>query len=292
MAERLHELVCAYKASGQGLEAIFSRIAADIYREPRRYGFDSEDDVAEAFERYRERIRGFPARYVDKGVPFDAYLTVSLRFIARSMRRLRRQSLERDIVCERAERWNVETGEHVMTPCQDLSATYDSREVEELFVRLGLGKGEAGAIRAEAFRSRLVYLYLKCAWSADDEDTLRVASIAGVQADWLAAVVAQARRYLEHERERYERCCLARDRSWSRPRLLEARLCDEVEPARRERLTAKIGRERARYAAARAKFSNMRPLVPNAVVARILGVPKGTVDSGIYYLKRLKMATA
>ena len=64
------------------------------------------------------------------------------------------------------------------------------------------------------------------------------------------------------------------------------RLRSEVEDDKRSRLQDSLGRERRCLESARREIRAFRPTVPNSVVARILGVPKGTVDSGLYYLKR------
>lgn len=77
-----------------------------------------------------------------------------------------------------------------------------------------------------------------------------------------------------------------RNASWTRIRLLEARLADESDPYREEKLGSFIERERGRYAKAKAELASLRTVVPNSIVARILGIPKGTVDSGLYYLRK------
>jgi hypothetical protein len=77
-----------------------------------------------------------------------------------------------------------------------------------------------------------------------------------------------------------------RNGSWCRLRFLETRLREELEQPRREKLSSALERERIRFERARSELRSFRPVVPNAVVARILGVPKGTVDSGLYYLKK------
>lgn len=286
MEEPLQDLVLEYQAKGTGLETIRRRIAAELYRDPGRYGFEGEDDAAEALERHQERILGLAERYVDRGAPFEAYLAVSLRFLARSMRRDRKRSRERELVCEKAEAWAAEARE---SEAGEGGGRFRIEEVEP-GTRAVLRPAAARSSSVDALQSRIVFLYLKCAWEADDAETSRVAEAAGVPQDWLAAAAGQSRRFLETERYRFERLRERRDRSWSRLRLLEGRLAAECEPPARERLSASIGRERERFRRAREVIRKFKPIVPNSVVAKILGVPKGTVDSGLYYLKRLEGA--
>lgn len=277
---RLHDLVISYKAGHVDLDSVFERIASEIYGNPSRFGFDGDDDAAEALCRFRRRIRSLPDRYQDLGAPFEAFLVTSLRFLARTMRRERRREREREYVCEVSEGWKLEakTSEYAEPPgavVGPLPAPPPSP-----------GRNSPTSLELAAFRTRLIFLYLKCAWDADDEKTRRIAEATEVPEDWLAAALAQALRSLEAERCRYERLSGKRDKSWSRVCLLEARLATEIEGEKRDRIAASLAREKRHLESVRREIRSFRPTVPNSVVARILGVPKGTVDSGLYYLKR------
>jgi hypothetical protein len=310
--EKLHELVVAYKASGKGRDAIIEQVAAMLYTSHETYGFDDEDDAADAFLKYRERIARLVDRFEDRGLPFDAYLATSLRFLARTVRRERRRCMERTILCERSasddssDAWRraeadpTEAGDGEggapIAPGICLPFRADPGASGPMESRAPSGRprrrprARGGLVRSspsEAARSsRLVFLAVKCAWELDDESVDRVADSAGVPRDWLASAVGQARRSLEPELSRRDRLVERRNSSWCRRRLLESKLEGETDPMRRERMEASLDRERRRFGKALEELGAFRPVVPNSVVARILGVPKGTVDSGLYYLRR------
>lgn len=279
-ATTLDDLVHAYRTGISTRERVIERVAELVYREPWRYGFDDEDAAADALMKHRERIEALADRFEDRGVGFEVYLSSCLRYLARTMRRERHRAFERDLVCERAG-----------------ASSARSPEIEEMHRPWG-GELEAAAVisarwtrtpaeaEAAAFASRLVFLALKCAWEVDDELAERVASASGIDPAWLGSALGQARRSLESERCRYERMQGRRNGSWCRLRLLESRLGGETDDNRRRLALAAMERERLRLSRAREEMAAFKPVVPNSVVARILGVPKGTVDSGLYYLKR------
>lgn len=271
---KIESLARAYFATGKGKERIFAAIAEQLYREPQLYGFEDEDAAAEALLRHRERILRLVERYVPRGSSFEAYLATSLRFIARSMRRVRKREAERELVCEKAESLSLEGRDQA-----------SADESESLLDFPGSESDHSLCVRRRAFAKRLLYLFLKCSWSATETETRNVARAAGLSEDWLAAALGQSRRFLEAERNRYERLALRRDRAWVRVHLLENRLAEELEEARRESLGAALTRAREAHRSALTELRAFKPLVPNAIVARILGVPKGTVDSGLFYLK-------
>ncbi len=277
-------LVAAYKKGGEGLEAIYEGIARLLYADPARFGFDGDDDAAEAICRYRKRIRTLATRYIDNGSSFEAYLTSSLRYIARTMRRENRRRKERDAVCERNEVWDYENRSVRAALHPALRGIAEDGEPLESQVRPL--RPRVSSTELAAFKNRLVFLYLKCAWESSDEKTRQVANVAGVNEEWLAAATAQSLRSLESERRRHEKLSNRRDRSWGRLRLLEAKLHEEIDITAKSQIEASMIRERIRLERVRGDLRAFRPIVSNSVVARVLGVPKGTVDSGLYYLKK------
>jgi len=314
MSEKpLHDLVVAYKRNGTGRESIMERVASIVYESHEAYGFDDEDAAADAFLKYRDRISRLVDRFEDRGLPFDAYLATSLRFLAKTVRRERRRESERAQVCERAaaedfsEAWHAEETrsaedhrEGSRAPMEPgLCAPLRDGGAAGLALRcVGAREGRPGrrprakggpaprSVVEVARSSRIVFLAIKCAWELDDGSVARIADSAGVPRDWLASAVGQARRSLEPERARRDRLVERRNSSWCRRRLLESRLECEADPQRRDRMEASLERERRRFGRALEELGAIRPIVPNSVVARILGVPKGTVDSGLYYLRK------
>ena len=299
MRERtLHDLVLAYRSSGEGRDRIMEKVAALVYGSHGKYGFDDEDDAANALLKFWGRISKLIDRFEDRGLPFDAYLAVSLRYLARTVRRDRRRSVDRESVCERAALPEVSTIDPMPEIAESFAvqeSTYRGAQTERAEDGRGVSKRRPRArgciiprcpAEAAAYSSRLVFLAVKCAWEIDEEGIARTAAAAGVGREWLAAAIEQARRSLESERSRVERLAERRNASWARLRLLEARLADESDPYREERLFSFMERERGRYAKAKAELASLRTVVPNSVVARILGIPKGTVDSGLYYLRK------
>jgi hypothetical protein len=278
-----HALVLEYKRSGRGLDVIMERLAARLYAFPGRYGFESQDDAAEALFKYGKRLARLIDRFEDRGSSFDAYLSTSLRYLARTIKRERRKEALREMVCEGAQ-VSFDLGERMDSP-------EHPEESPPAEMPSGLSRCHASA-QEGAFKSRLVYLYLKCAWEVDESMTDRVSALSGIEPGKLVAAAAQARRSLEAERQRFERMSLRRNSSWCRLRLIEARIREEPDGERVRRLRALLERERARYQRARRELEAFKPVVPNSVVARILGIPKGTVDSGLYYLKKKTLRQA
>jgi len=294
----LNALVLAYRASGEGRDLIMEKVAALVYDAHDKYGFDDEDDAANALLKFRGRIVRLIDRFEDRGHSFDAYLATSLRYLARTARRERRRASEREMVCERAAFPEIERIDADFTATESFEALRSTREIQlpecgkavrratKRRPRARGGLMPRCSAEAAAYSNRLVFLAVKCAWEIDDEGVSRAAGAAGVSREWLAAAVEQGRRSLASERSRIERLVERRNASWTRLRLLEVRMADEADRYRKAKFSLAIDRELLRFARVKEELGTLRTIVPNSIVARILGIPKGTVDSGLYYLRK------
>jgi len=322
----LNEILTSYRQGAVSRESVFDRIAEEVYNNPRRFGFDQEDDAAEVLLARRERILILVDRFEDRGSSFEAYLASSMSYLARSLRRTKKRSAEREFVCEKAECWEREDlslesysvlvdesgeGRHAFVqpkaakffsnaaatssrdkrrPRSSRASRCSERGVKALTFDPLSGENAVVPSCGRAASSRLVFLYLKCAWEVSDLELSKVAEHSGMSTDRLAHASAQARRFLEPERLRFERLAERRDRSWMRLRILEKRQQEEAELEKRQKLDGDLSREKRRFSHIRSEIAAFKPLVPNSVVAMILGVPKGTVDSGLFHFKR-RLAT-
>jgi hypothetical protein len=271
-----------WRASPRGSEEFLAYLSRYLYSEPGLCGFDSPDAAAEALLAYRSRIASLLDRYRECGSSFDAYVVTSLRFLAKSQRRAEKRRRERECACERSALF--------LSREKDEWGSEDEAEDSPAFATGAASEGPRRCGRdtrrhRKARGTRVLYLFLKCAWNAGDRETKTVAEYTGLSEEWLTQALGHARRFLEAERSRFERITARRDRSWSAQRILESRLAEEYDELGREAIARAHERARREYEAALEELRRFRPLVPNSVVARILRVPKGSVDSGLHYLR-------
>ena len=73
---------------------------------------------------------------------------------------------------------------------------------------------------------------------------------------------------------------------WIRLRVLEFRLETCLLNEEKEYILCSLKRCRARYARLLEKRGRRRSVVSNESISEILGVPKGSIDSGLFYLRK------
>lgn len=277
--DELNALVDRKKKGEAGLGGIIlEKIAKDVYEKPGLYGFKSEDDVGEVFERYWARIGGLADRYEDMGCGFQAFLIASLRYMARSIRR------------KNAFRYDREE-----TINEDAKATLDSElairrlpltSIRHHRVLSGIPPRGDESISAAAFRRRMLFICVKCAHVIDDGEAEGIANVVGLKEDELLRTLARARASGLGVRQRTDARRRGRDAAWLRMGAASRRLAREVDPETRRILAASIERDRGLYRRAVSLIARSNPMLSNKAVAELLGVPKGTVDCGVGRIMR------
>lgn len=246
---------------------IMESIAKAVYAQPRHYGFKDEDEVGEAFCAYWPRICGLVERYADRGASFNAYLTSSLRYLALSIRR------------DRAKRFYKESAFIADSP--SMAPAYEGEHALMPGSLSGVGKS---ARTLCAYKERVRYLCVKCAASFDEIQLSAMAK--SIDSDSASLLHAYERlRICLQEREAYQNAKrISRNAAWLRMGANQLRLQGEYDPERRRFLQERIERDRRIYTRAIYALNRMRRQGSNLFVAKLLGVPKGTVDAGLYRL--------
>jgi RNA polymerase sigma factor (sigma-70 family) len=277
--ENLTERVIAYQRSNGGLEELVTALAPRIYAYPRhKLGLD-EDACGDFYVYFQPRLLRLLARFKDQGKPFESYLCSVLSWQLKNFARERRRSERGWKTALRLEAAD-QAGQ-----CAPAEAEPDS------WPRMPGFPGEAelrlrGLLEKECDRRNLVLLALKCLHSLTPERIESLCSLTGFSEDLLHGYVSRLRVRTEPRQGRLKAFRERRNRAFSQARLLETELSEETDPARRDCLAALLARARRRMRTAILRMSRVLINPTNREIAEVMGIPKGTVDSGLYWLKR------
>jgi hypothetical protein len=278
-ADETGELVPFIEELSPGESAAFYSLAEDVFSRPRHFGFESGDEAAEAFLCYKVRLRTIirKSRAIS-GNP-GAYIDSCLRFLAKSVRRSHRKKEFNDLVL-------AASGGSEDCQAQVISLEPADEELQEIVETFSNIAPSWFLDRLRPREKRLLFLSLKCAWEIDDDLEEKVALRIGVPSPWLCSLLHQARASVEGSRECLVRLHERKNALWVKSRLLESQLEDrDLSPDLRLNLERRAALCRGQYLALQERISKYKLLVSNRVVAEILRVPKGSVDSGLFYLR-------
>jgi len=272
--ENLTQKVLQYQKTGQGLNEIVEEIGPRVYQFPRRtMGWD-EDACGDFYVFIHPRLIRLLHRFRDQGRPFESYLWAVLNWQLRNFARDRHRDERRWQVSLRVDPGALVTREdHGADQAEDLDA-------------LGASAAFAPCLRSDADRRNFLFLVLKCSRLLDPERAPALARLAGVTTQRLLGL-ASALRDLRGAREaRQETFRGRRNACYAAIRVLEAEIASETDAEKLASLRERLCRMRRRMAAAMQHMSRVALAPTNREIGRVLGVPKGTVDSGLFWLKR------
>jgi RNA polymerase sigma factor (sigma-70 family) len=271
--ESLTEKVLQYQRTHEGLRALVNEIAPRVYQFPRRtMGWD-EDACGDFYVFIHPRLIRLVDRFRDQGKPFESYLWAVLGWQLRNFARERKRS-------ERSWQVSLRFGQGDLVASDRDEVGESDAQPLRAFARLG------AVIRSGADRRNFLFLVLKCSRALDEETARPLASIAGVTSEALLSLASALREMRLSREQRLETLRCRRNKAYAQSRLLETELQVETAPERIESLEKCLLRTRRRVRSAASRMARVGISPTNLEIARILGVPKGTVDSGLYWLKK------
>jgi RNA polymerase sigma factor (sigma-70 family) len=269
----LTEKVLAWQRTREGLDELMRELAVRAYRYPRRkMGWD-EDACGDFYLFIHPRLLRLVDRFRDQGKPFESYLFTVLAWQLRNFARDRRQA-------ER--KWNValriDAGDGFAPPAPPVS---------DGCVRAGVLSGclERLVVSA-ADRRNFLFLVLKCARTIPEEKLASFAATAGIDGQRLRELAGALREARAGREKRLETFRRRRNRAFAAERLLQEELRTETDPRERRVREEALERVRRRMRLAMQRMARVGLSPTNRQIAALLGVPKGTVDSGLYWLKK------
>jgi|WetSurMetagenome_2_1015567.scaffolds.fasta_scaffold172571_2 DNA-directed RNA polymerase specialized sigma24 family protein len=274
--ENLTEKVAAFQRSRDGLPQLVALLAPRVLEYPRRkLGWD-EDACAEFYAFFQPRLERLLRRFIDQGKPFESYLCSVMSWQLKNFARERKRS-------ERC--WAVSLRLDPGPGLQEEGALEDECEPASVLPS-PLQARVAGLLVSPSDKRNLLLLALKCLRSAPPERLSSIAAVAGMSPERLGGILAWLRGKSAPREMRLESFRVRRNRAYSQAILLETELREEVDPGRRADIQKRLCGARRRMRTAVARMSRVHCGPTNREIAEALGLPKGTVDSGLYWLKR------
>lgn len=269
--------VLDYKRTGTGLEELLNLLAERIYFSMPGGRYLSEDERSDFFCFFYPKLTSLIQRFQYNGISFTAYLNKTIRFQVKGFRisKIRENRLQKlygsvlfwENVEEEELTYGVET---CMIP----------RQVRKVLKIEGDGK-----IHDPAYQRRLLYLILKNAYFIDLESLDYLAVLGGFEPKWLLQIVEEIRSFLLFKEVRLAGLIKRRNLTLLKIYRLQELLTWSDESSKKE-LLFQIQKSRKRLAEYIADIRKVHFYPTNREISLITGIPKGTIDSSLFELKR------
>jgi len=277
----LTERVKACQQSGVGRERLHRDLEVMAYEYPRQWHNLTEDDCGEFYLFFRSRIPRLIDRYQDWGKPFEAYIRTCLKWQLRTYLRRKHKDGIHHRLLEDKEFVKGTMIRSVEEGCFT-AETAPADLVQSVRGALLRPNGR----KEDSMKRRLVILTLKSCMIVRPLHLRAVSVAADVDFDWLLSRWELLCACMERKRARLALLRARRNYSYFRLQYLERRLEKAIEPVERGRLRKEMALQRRRICRTHREIICVPKCPTNAELAVVMGVPKGSVDSSLYYIKR------
>ena len=287
MTPSITEEVVRFQATGDGWKALSDRISLYAYRYPRLASDWDEDRCSEFFMSFYPRIR----RLVDRYRPdysFETYLCSCLKWHMKTF-------LDHVTTGEYYDSWWTDPDRAELDGCGSVMELPDGCRDGWAAEDAG-GTGAVGIFRTDrtgsiadpAFRRRLLYVLMPQAADPSGSQVEILAGLVGRDPADLADRVRDARETVAWKVEARERLRRRRNECWYRMKDAARRgRAEEVcDGGRYREWKRKEQTWRSRYESASRHLRETKVQPTHRDISRILGVPQGTISSGLHLLRK------
>ena len=262
MDDSLTQSVVDYQKGLTALDEVRNLVLLEAFRHLGRYRRKGEDEVSEFLLQFHGRIEGLLGRFHCQGLPFRHFLLRSLRWQWNSFRadrgRLRRQA-----------RLVAEAG--LVDPDQVMAEP---------------GGWESSPALTPMDRKRLLLLALKASPWLEERHWEALSRETGLELPWLQACQHRLQAATERNRGRRQRLLDKRGEVFYRRLVAEDDARQEVDPERRQVHERRASFYRTRLTNLARREQSVSSAPTHRDLAQLLGMPKGSVDSSLYHLKK------
>ena len=274
--ESLNALVAYYQNTGLGLAEIVNRLALRIYNYPLGKRQASEDDCGEFYLYFYPRLIRMLGRFQDRGKPFEWYFNSVLCWHYKVYCSRKRKDQIRWAVARSVLFWELpDPGPALPAP----ALSVDPVETVIPFDRFGCS-------RETTCRKRILLLALKNVRHLDDCAIHWISGFAAVEEDHLVALVERLRANLYKQELRLHRLYRRQNKIFTKIFLFQRDLLWEVDPEVKAQLALSLCELRRALRSVQRKIRRVRLHPSNREIAELLHIPKGTIDTSLYWLRR------
>ncbi|MFP4180426.1 MAG: hypothetical protein ACLFSA_10270 [Spirochaetaceae bacterium] len=273
--ESLTQAVLKYQRTGEGGKETIDTIALRVYRIAHLKEDWDADDAGDFFCYFFPKIPKLVEQYRDTGSSFEVYLHVHLLWAIKGYaKKLKARRYEETLTTYNTF-WEVHEN-----PVEIPAPRADVPERLQSLYKIS----REGELTSTMWKQRFIFLILREAEYLDHYYIEKIVNATGLNRKWLLNCVVTLKERMKKRKRRLESLRQKRNHWFYRYYLLQLRLSDTYDPEKRQYLFRQLSLSHDRFTRATERVMRMHAHPTNQDISEVLNVPKGSVDSGIYYV--------
>ena len=274
----INEKVIQYKQTNDNLENLVHELGIHVYSLLKNKFKLDDEERSEFFCEFYPKIPDLIKRFKFSGIPFEGYLISSIRWDIKYFR------------SKKSRLRGVEKAKHkdpfyLVSPENDFTIVQNEELQISDKARSPLRLSKRSRILTDPIKQRVLYIYLLEAENTDDKLKNAIIKATGYKKKWLDNCTAKLRAKTDKRMLRIKLLRNRRNSAFFNLHLLQEKLNFSDNLNEKKDLIIKIERLRSIISKINNQISKAPSRPTHQDLADILGIPRGSIDSGIYYLK-------
>ncbi|MCK5673506.1 MAG: hypothetical protein KAH95_09025 [Spirochaetales bacterium] len=275
---QFHDRVLKHRHSKKGFDELVKIISLHVYSILRNYYKMDDDERSDFFCTFYPKIPGIIKRYKDNGIVFDGYLNKSIIWSIKAYRSAesKQRSLQKASFTEPF---------FLVSPENDFTETIEIPMSISKSARKALRLEEKGEVLSDTIKQRILYIYLIEANYMDERLKDSIIQITGYKRKWLDTCADKLKTKVERRLDRIRNIRNRRNSAFFKFHILQEKISFAENDNEKNKLKEEISKLRKKIYKMNMIISKAPTRPTHKDIADVLKIPRGSIDSGIHYIK-------
>ncbi len=273
-----HKIVLKNRNTKKGFEDLIESISLYVYSVLRNQYKMDDDERGDFFCTFYPRIPGLISRYEYFGTLFEGYLSNAIHWNIKAYRSAKSKNRSFQIA-------SYKEPFYLVTPVDDFTKIKESPLSISDSARKALKLEHTENKLSETIRQRLLFIYLIEANNIDERLKEGIIRITGYKRKWLDSCSEKLKVKVERRLDRIQIIKDRRNSAFFKFHILQEKIFFAENENEKEELKEKISILRTKIDKMNTTIAKAPARPTHKDIADILKLPRGSIDSGIYYFK-------
>lgn len=275
---KFNDKVLKNRHTRKGFDDLVNDISIYVYS-ILRYQYRMDDDErGDFFCSFYPKIPGLIKRFKYYGTPFDGYLNISIRWNIKAYRSAKSKYIS-------LQKASYKKPFYLLTPVTDFTEIKKNPLSISVSAKKALRLEDKECMLSDTIKQRILYIYLIESNNIDERLKEGIIKITGYKEKWLDSCSEKLKVRVESRLNRIRKIRNRRNSAFFMLHLLQEKIGFTENENEKTELVAKISNLRKKIYIMNETISKAPSRPTHKDIADVLKVPRGSIDSGIYYIK-------
>ena len=282
--ENLTGMLNSYKKGFLVKNELVEAVSLYVYKFPSRNYNWNEDECSDFYIYFYPKILRMIDKFELNSIPFEVYLKKTLKMQIKTFAARRTEETAESRILRHKEFWPGEYSVQNMHCCENIG-DYETPSAGMLISEKLCALKNSGIIKSRSHKKRILMLGLKHINTLEEKDVSEIIELSGCDSLWFKSSKQKLTESILMRVERRQKLIERKNRFFCRLYYLHEKYAAETADTEKDRISGEICKVKNRIETLAERIKKISSHPTHRDIADVMKIPKGSVDSGLYYLR-------